>query len=167
MTPLLSVNNLAVKFNSDGSKVIAVDGINFEINKGEVLALVGESGSGKSVSALSTLSLLPNNADVSGSVKLQGKELVGISHKELKSVRGSEVSFIFQEPMTSLNPLHTIEKQLREAVELHTAAHFSNITEYIIENNQAHYANFEIAKIYLPAASGILSSLARRGGYVE
>ena len=133
MTPLLSVNNLAVKFNSDESEVIAVDGINFEINKGEVLALVGESGSGKSVSALSTLSLLPNNADVSGSIKLQGKELVGISHKELKSVRGSEVSFIFQEPMTSLNPLHTIEKQLREAVELHSAAHFSNITEYIIE----------------------------------
>ncbi len=64
MTPLLSVNNLAVKFNSDESEVIAVDGINFEINKGEVLALVGESGSGKSVSALSTLSLLPNNADV-------------------------------------------------------------------------------------------------------
>ena len=89
MTPLLSVNNLAVKFNSDESEVIAVDGINFEINKGEVLALVGESGSGKSVSALSTLSLLPNNADVSGSIKLQGKELVGISHKELKSVRGS------------------------------------------------------------------------------
>ena len=133
MTPLLSVNNLAVKFNSDESEVIAVDGINFEINKGEVLALVGESGSGKSVSALSTLSLLPNNADVSGSIKLQGKELVGISHKELKSVRGSEVSFIFQEPMTSLNPLHTIEKQLREAVELHSAARFSNITEYIVE----------------------------------
>ena len=133
MTPLLSVNNLAVKFNSDESEVIAVDGINFEINKGEVLALVGESGSGKSVSALSTLSLLPNNADVSGSIKLQGKELVGISHKELKNVRGSDVSFIFQEPMTSLNPLHTIEKQLREAVELHSAAHFCNITEYIIE----------------------------------
>ena len=133
MTPLLSVNNLAVKFNSDESEVIAVDGINFEINKGEVLALVGESGSGKSVSALSTLSLLPNNADISGSIKLQGKELVGISHNELKSVRGSEVSFIFQEPMTSLNPLHTIEKQLREAVELHSAAHFSSITEYIVE----------------------------------
>ena len=96
MTPLLSVNNLAVKFNSDESEVIAVDGINFEINKGEVLALVGESGSGKSVSALSTLSLLPNNADVSGSIKLQGKELVGISHKELKSVRGSEVVSYFR-----------------------------------------------------------------------
>jgi len=133
MTSLLSVNNLGVKFQSDGSEVIAVDGIDFEINKGEVLALVGESGSGKSVSALSILSLLPNNADVSGSIKLQGNELLGISHKELKSVRGSEVSFIFQEPMTSLNPLHTIEKQLREAVELHSAAYFSNISEYIVE----------------------------------
>ena len=133
MTSLLSVNNLGVKFQSDGSEVIAVDGIDFEINKGEVVALVGESGSGKSVSALSILSLLPNNADVSGSIKLQGIELLGISHKELKSVRGSEVSFIFQEPMTSLNPLHTIEKQLREAVELHSAAYFSNISEYILE----------------------------------
>lgn len=133
MTSLLSVNNLGVKFQSDGSEVTAVDGIDFEINKGEVLALVGESGSGKSVSALSILSLLPNNADVSGSIKLQGNELLGISHKELKSVRGSEVSFIFQEPMTSLNPLHTIEKQLREAVELHSAAYFSNISEYIVE----------------------------------
>ena len=74
-----------------------------------------------------------SNADISGSIKLQGKELVGISHNELKRVRGSEVSFIFQEPMTSLNPLHTIEKQLREAVELHSAAHFSSITEYIVE----------------------------------
>jgi len=133
MTALLSVNNLAVKFQSDGSEVTAVDGVDFEINKGEVLALVGESGSGKSVSALSILSLLPNNADISGSIKLQGKELVGISHKELKSVRGGEVSFIFQEPMTSLNPLHTIEKQLKEAVELHSAEHSSNITEYIVE----------------------------------
>ena len=133
MTALLSVNNLAVKFQSDGSEVTAVDGVDFEINKGEVLALVGESGSGKSVSALSTLSLLPNNADISGSIKLQGKELVGISNKELKTVRGGEVSFIFQEPMTSLNPLHTIEKQLREAVELHSAEHSSNITEYIVE----------------------------------
>ncbi len=133
MNSLLSVNNLGVKFHSDGSEVIAVDGIDFEINKGEVLALVGESGSGKSVSALSILSLLPNNANVSGSIRLQGKELVGISHKDLKSVRGSEVSFIFQEPMTSLNPLHTIEKQLREAVELHSAVHFSEISEYIVE----------------------------------
>jgi len=79
MTCLLSVNNLGVKFQSDGSEVIAVDGIDFEINKGEVVALVGESGSGKSVSALSILSLLPNNADVSGSIKLQGNELLGIT----------------------------------------------------------------------------------------
>ena len=112
MTSLLSVNNLGVKFQSDGSEVIAVDGIDFKINKGEVLALVGESGSGKSVSALSILSLLPNNADVSGSIKLQGIELLGISHKELKSVRGSEVSFIFQEPMTSLNPFHRVGDQI-------------------------------------------------------
>ena len=113
---------------------------NFQLNlkdlklkKRKKVLILGESGSGKSVSALSILSLLPNNADISGSIKLQGNELLGISHKELKSVRGSEVSFIFQEPMTSLNPLHTIEKQLREAVELHSAAYFSNISEYIVE----------------------------------
>ncbi len=133
MTVLLSVKKLMVKFQSDASEVIAVDGIDFEINKGEVVALVGESGSGKSVSALSTLSLLPNNADVSGSIELQGKDLLCISNKELKSIRGREVSFIFQEPMTSLNPLHTIEKQLREVVELHTTASFRDIRDYIVE----------------------------------
>ena len=133
MTALLSVKKLKVKFQSDASEIIAVDGINFEINKGEVLALVGESGSGKSVSALSILSLLPKNAKIAGSVKLQGNELVGSSQKELRRVCGSQVSYIFQEPMTSLNPLHTIEKQLREAVELHSATLSDNVKDYIIE----------------------------------
>ena len=133
MTALLSVKKLKVKFQSDASEIIAVDGINFEINKGEVLALVGESGSGKSVSALSILSLLPKNAKISGSVKLQGNELVGSSQKELRRVSGSQVSYIFQEPMTSLNPLHTIEKQLREAVELHNATLSNNVKDYIVE----------------------------------
>ena len=133
MTALLSVKKLKVKFQSDASEIIAVDGINFEINKGEVLALVGESGSGKSVSALSILSLLPKNTKISGSVKLQDNELVGSSQKELRRVSGSQVSYIFQEPMTSLNPLHTIEKQLREAVELHSAKLSNNVKDYIVE----------------------------------
>ena len=85
MTSLLSVNNLGVKFQSDGSEVIAVDGIDFEINKGEVVALVGESGSGKSVSALSILSLLPNNADISGSVsgKIEVAETLSLMSESL------------------------------------------------------------------------------------
>ena len=85
MTSLLSVNNLGVKFQSDGSEVIAVDGIDFEINKGEVLALVGESGSGKSVSALSILSLLPNNADISGSIsgKIEVNEVLSLMSESL------------------------------------------------------------------------------------
>ncbi|MFM7443778.1 MAG: ABC transporter ATP-binding protein, partial [Tabrizicola sp.] len=86
---------------------------------GETVALVGESGSGKSVTALSTVGLLSDNAEVAGSVTYLGKEMVGASESELRKVRGNDISFIFQEPMTSLNPLHTIEKQLAESLTLH------------------------------------------------
>ena len=116
---VLEVRDLWVRFRQDGRLIEAVKGIDLTVKKGETLALVGESGSGKSVSALATVGLLQDNADVSGSVLYDGKELVGASLAELRRIRGNDVSFIFQEPMTSLNPLHTIEKQLAESLAMH------------------------------------------------
>ena len=116
---VLDVRDLWVKFSQDESKIDAVKGVSFDVGRGEVVALVGESGSGKSVTALSTVSLLSANAEVGGSVLYEGREMIGASEQSLQSVRGNDISFIFQEPMTSLNPLHTIEKQLMESLALH------------------------------------------------
>ncbi len=116
---VLEVRDLWVKFSQDGSKIDAVKGVSFDVGRGEVVALVGESGSGKSVTALSTVSLLSANAEVGGSVLYEGREMIGASEQSLQAVRGNDISFIFQEPMTSLNPLHTIEKQLMESLALH------------------------------------------------
>lgn len=116
---ILEVKDLRVAFRQDGRLIEAVKGVSFAVDRGETVALVGESGSGKSVSALSTVSLLPGSAEVSGSVTYDGQQMVGASEKLLRKVRGNDISFIFQEPMTSLNPLHTIEKQLGESLALH------------------------------------------------
>lgn len=116
---VLEVKGLRVAFRQDGQRVEAVRGVSFTVDRGETVALVGESGSGKSVTALSTVSLLPASAEVSGSVTYEGQEMVGAPDKLLRKVRGNDISFIFQEPMTSLNPLHTIEKQLAESLALH------------------------------------------------
>ena len=119
--PLLAVRDLAVTFGADEQAVQAVRGVSFDINRGETLALVGESGSGKSVTALSVLQLLPypSASHPTGSIRFQGQELVGASTRELLQVRGNRISMIFQEPMTSLNPLHTIERQVNEVLILH------------------------------------------------
>ncbi|WP_122072669.1 ABC transporter ATP-binding protein [Pseudophaeobacter sp. EL27] len=117
--PILQVKNLCVSFQQDGKVNRAVKGVSFSVGRGETVALVGESGSGKSVSALSTVSLLGDSAIVEGSVTYDGVEMVGADEKHLMQVRGNDISFIFQEPMTSLNPLHTIEKQLAESLALH------------------------------------------------
>ena len=116
---LLSVKDLKVSFRQDGKTNMAVKGVSFTVDRGETVALVGESGSGKSVTALSTVSLLGGAATVEGSVTYDGQEMIGASEKLLRQVRGNDISFIFQEPMTSLNPLHTIEKQLAESIALH------------------------------------------------
>ena len=116
---VLNVENLAVSFAQDGREVRAVKGVSFSVGAGETVALVGESGSGKSVTALSTVALLPDSARVSGSVKFGEREMVGAPEARLRDIRGNDISFIFQEPMTSLNPLHTIEKQIGESLALH------------------------------------------------
>ncbi len=118
---LLEVKDLSVAFRQGGKASLAVDKISFSIKKGETLALVGESGSGKSVSALSILKLLPYPAaeHPSGSIKFKGKELMSANERELRKVRGNDITMIFQEPMTSLNPLHSVERQIGEILELH------------------------------------------------
>ena len=119
---LLSVRNLSVAFRQGEREVLAVDRVSFEINKGETVALVGESGSGKSVTALSVLKLLPYPMarHPSGEITFKGQELLGLSERDIRHVRGNDITIIFQEPMTSLNPLHTIEQQIGEILELHS-----------------------------------------------
>src|SRR6202790_4878820 len=117
----LSVRDLSIAFRSSGRETLAVDRVSFDIVKGECLALVGESGSGKSVTALSILKLLPYPAarHPSGSIVFQGRDLLQLSEREIRQVRGDDITIVFQEPMTSLNPLHTIEKQMGEILLLH------------------------------------------------
>ncbi|NML75295.1 ABC transporter ATP-binding protein [Rhizobium sp. S-51] len=120
-TPLLSVRDLSVAFHQGGKETLAVDHISFDIAPGEVVALVGESGSGKSVSASSILKLLPypSASHPSGQILFEGRDLMTASERDLRAVRGNDITMIFQEPMTSLNPLHTIEKQIGEILALH------------------------------------------------
>ncbi|RCS25007.1 ABC transporter ATP-binding protein [Phyllobacterium salinisoli] len=119
--PLLSVRDLSVIFTQSGRETLAVDHISFDIAKGETVALVGESGSGKSVSALSILKLLPypSAAHPSGEILFNGDNLLGHDDRDLRRVRGNDIAMIFQEPMTSLNPLHTIERQVSEILKIH------------------------------------------------
>jgi microcin C transport system ATP-binding protein len=119
--PLLSVRDLSVAFSQGGHESLAVDHVSFDIAKGETLALVGESGSGKSVSALSILKLLPYPpaSHPSGEILFGGEDLLAKDESQLRKVRGNKITMIFQEPMTSLNPLHTIEDQIAEILSLH------------------------------------------------
>ncbi len=120
-TPLLSVRDLSVAFTQGGAQNLAVDRVSFDIARGETVALVGESGSGKSVTALSVLKLLPYPAasHPSGEILFHGENLLAGGEKELRKVRGNKITMIFQEPMTSLNPLHTIEQQIGEILKIH------------------------------------------------
>src|SRR3954469_12476222 len=120
--PLLDVRDLSVAFHQPSGASLAVDRISFEIKRGEWVALVGESGSGKSVSALSILKLLPypTASHPTGAIRFNGRELLTLSEREIRDIRGNDISIIFQEPMTSLNPLHTIEAQIGEILQLHS-----------------------------------------------
>ena len=121
MTPLLAVRDLSVSFAVQGGETEAVRHVSFDIERGQSVALVGESGSGKSVTALSIMQLLPypTARHPSGSIRLEGEELVGAPEAMMQRVRGDRIAMIFQEPMTSLNPLHTIEKQVNEILRVH------------------------------------------------
>ncbi|GAA1699850.1 ABC transporter ATP-binding protein [Streptomyces yatensis] len=118
-TPALSVRDLSVVFRTPTRVVHAVDGLSYDIAAGEVLAVVGESGCGKSVTSTAVMGLLPPTAHVGGSIRLGGRELVGADEKELRDVRGREIAMIFQEPMTSLNPVLTIGRQVGEVLRRH------------------------------------------------
>jgi microcin C transport system ATP-binding protein len=132
---LIEVKDLAVSFRIGRRTIEAVRGVSFHIDKGETVALVGESGSGKSVSALSVLQLLPypKAFHPSGSIKLHGEELLGAPDKRLQKIRGDKISMIFQEPMTSLNPLHTVEKQIAETLFLHRSVSKAQARARVIE----------------------------------
>jgi len=116
---LLQVTDLTVTFPTDAERVNAVRGMNFDVEAGEVVALVGESGSGKSATAMSIIGLLPEYADVSGSIRLQGDELLGLSDSEMSQIRGRTIGTVFQDPMSALTPVYTVGDQIAEALEIH------------------------------------------------
>ena len=119
-TPLLEVRDLGVQLNTSRGPARAVRGVSFALERGETFGLVGESGCGKSVTALALMGLLPESAVISGSIRLDGSELVGLSDANYCKLRGNRISMIFQEPMTALNPMHTIGRQVAEPLRRHT-----------------------------------------------
>jgi microcin C transport system ATP-binding protein len=133
--PLLSVRDLSIAFRQGGKEFLAVDRISFDVKRGETMAIVGESGSGKSVSALSVVKLLayPAASHPSGEILFKGRDMLTASESELRGIRGNDITMVFQEPMTSLNPLQTIEQQIGEILELHGKASGSNIRPRVIE----------------------------------
>ncbi len=133
--PLLSIRDLSVAFQQDGQKTLAVDRVSFDIQPGESVALVGESGSGKSVTALSVLKLLPYPAasHPGGQILYKGQDLLSASERDLRQTRGNDITMIFQEPMTSLNPLHTVERQIGEILGLHQGLFDAAARDRILE----------------------------------
>ena len=118
-TPLLSVRDLHVTFGSEAGDVRAVRGVSYDLHPGEVLGIVGESGSGKSVSSMAVLGLLPDNARVSGSIQLEGRELLGLSDKAMSKVRGKDIAMVFQDPLSALTPVFSVGDQIIEALTVH------------------------------------------------
>lgn len=126
---LLDVKNLTTSFNIDGESFLAVNDISFDLKEGEVLGIIGESGSGKSVTALSIMNLLPkfNGKIETGSIIFNGKDLTTLNDKEMCRIRGKDISIIFQEPMTALNPIFTVEDQISEVLATHKICHKDEI----------------------------------------
>jgi len=133
VAPLLEVKDLSVAFTGHKETVTVVDHVSFSVAPGKTLGIVGESGSGKTVSSLSLVGLLPRNATVTGSARFDGRELVGMSSGRLRDVRGNDISVIFQEPMTSLDPSFTIGNQLMEAYRNHKGGSKAAARERAIE----------------------------------
>jgi len=132
-SPLLQVENLKIEFQTDRAKILAVDGIELALGKGKTLGLVGESGCGKSVTALAVMGLLPPHARISGNIYYREKDLLQLSKKEMNSIRGNQLAMIFQEPMTSLNPVFTVEYQMAEVLSLHKGQNRKETRSRIIE----------------------------------
>ncbi len=132
--PLLEVTDLQASFDLGGRTLVAVDGVGFSVRAGETLAIVGESGSGKSVTALSIMGLLPRRVGrvTRGSVRLEGRELIGLDDRGMRGVRGKEIGMIFQEPMTSLNPVHTVGAQIAEVLIEHESLSASDARDRAI-----------------------------------
>lgn len=147
--PILRIKDLKVSFQTGKKLVPAVDGISFELKDGEILGIVGESGSGKSVTSLATMGLIPSPPGKieNGEIIFEGKDLKNLSEKEWRKIRGNQISMIFQEPMTSLNPLFTIGNQLMEAIRLHTD----------LSKREANVRSIELLNLVgIPRAEGIL-----------
>ena len=119
---ILQVENLVTAFDTDAGRMTAVDGISFEVPRGKTLGIVGESGCGKSVTAFSITRLLPqpHGKVLGGSIRFEGRDLAALPVEEMQKIRGNDISMIFQEPMTALNPVQTVGRQLAEAILLHT-----------------------------------------------
>ncbi len=134
MSPrLLEVRDLSVTFRQEGHDFRAVEGVSFGVGRGRTLALVGESGSGKSVTALSILRLLPHGVSLGGKVLFEGEDILKCRDAQLRSIRGNKITMVFQEPMTSLNPLHTIERQIGEILEVHGARKGQKLRNHIVD----------------------------------
>src|SRR6266550_1548103 len=119
MSPLLSVSGLRVRLPTASGPVTVVDGVDYEVERGQVFGIAGESGSGKTISVLALLGLLPSGAEVGGSARFDGDELLTLDRRSLREIRGKEIAMVFQDPMTSLHPMMTIEQQLTEHVRYH------------------------------------------------
>jgi peptide/nickel transport system ATP-binding protein len=133
VTPRLQVDELSVRFSTDEGPVLAVDRMSFTVEPREVVALVGESGCGKSVTSMAILRLLPRRASVTGSIKLEGQELTSMPEAAIREIRGRDISMIFQEPMTSLNPSFTIGFQIREVLQRHEKMSRKQASERAVE----------------------------------
>ena len=135
---LISIKNLTISFKQNQN---VVNNVNIEIPKGKTVAIVGESGSGKTLSALSILKLLPGNANInSGSIIFKEKDLLQLPLNEIEKIRGNKISTIFQEPMSSLNPLHTIDKQIKEMITTHYKKNIEELNDSVFGDKDGEYS---------------------------
>ncbi|TDC08399.1 ABC transporter ATP-binding protein [Nonomuraea longispora] len=130
---VLQVENLTVSFPTEDGLVRAVRGVSYELRRGEVLGIVGESGSGKSVTSMAVMGLLPASARIGGSVRFHGQELIGVPDKRMRTLRGGRIAMVFQDPMTSLNPVYTVGDQIAEAVRAHNDVSAAQARERAVE----------------------------------